>query len=208
MINDTSQRSVAIWFRCGETFDHYFITKLLFSLFWMNFYKNSAVAEMGDCLATIDMGRKLGDCPVLGELGPHVTQCLQGRGLPPYQMASWSIEPFGRSRHGPKIGGSGLCPFGWGGAGSPSKTMWPGPRPTSVPSFILIHPTVWPQYTNVTDRIDRQSDSIVQTVLQTVAHKSLNIWQSYGWKLVAWSAMCAGALSYWKMETYVGQELF
>jgi len=24
-----------------------------------------------------------------------------------------------------------------------------------MPSFILIHPTVWPQYTNVTDRTDR-----------------------------------------------------
>ena len=45
--------------------------------------------------------------------------------------------------------------------------MWPGPRPTSVPSFILIHPTVWPQYTNVTDR--QRSDSIWRTVLQTVA---------------------------------------
>jgi len=30
-----------------------------------------------------------------------------------------------------------------------SNTMWP--RPTSKPSGILIHPTVWPQYTNVTD---------------------------------------------------------
>jgi len=47
---------------------------------------------------------------------------------------------------------------------------------TSVPSFILIHPTVWPQYTNVTDKTDRQdrqdrhtdrqrSDSIERTVL-------------------------------------------
>jgi len=53
--------------------------------------------------------------------------------------------------------------FGKGGAGSPSNTMWPGPRPTYMPSFILIHPTVWPQYTNVTDRQtdrteDRQTD--------------------------------------------------
>jgi len=23
-------------------------------------------------------------------------------------------------------------------------------------SFILIHPTIWPQYTNITDRTDRQ----------------------------------------------------
>jgi len=71
----------------------------------------------------------------------------------------------------------GLCPFGRRGAGSPSKTMWPGPRPTCMPSFILIRPTVCPQCTNVTnrqDRTDRQrSDSIGQTVLQTVAQKPL-----------------------------------
>jgi len=30
--------------------------------------------------------------------------------------------------------------------------MSPGPRPTSVPSGILMHPTICPQYTNVTDR--------------------------------------------------------
>jgi len=63
------------------------------------------------------------------------------------------------------------------GAGSPSNTMWPGPRSTSVPSGILIHPTIWPHYTNVTDRQtgqDRQqSDSLGRTVLQTVAQKSL-----------------------------------
>jgi len=48
-----------------------------------------------------------------------------------------------------------------------------------MPSFILIHPTVWPQYTNVTDRTDRQtqtpyailSDSTGRTVLQAVAQK-------------------------------------
>jgi len=46
-------------------------------------------------------------------------------------------------------------------------------------SFIMIRPTVWPQYTNVTDRqtgqTDRQDrqryDSIGRTVLQTVAQK-------------------------------------
>jgi len=31
------------------------------------------------------------------------------------------------------------------GAGSPSNTMWPGPRPTSLPSGILIRRTVWLQ---------------------------------------------------------------
>jgi len=51
-----------------------------------------------------------------------------------------------------------------GGAASPSNTMSPGPRlppyqqrPTSVPSGILIHLAVWPQYTNVTDGTDRQT---------------------------------------------------
>jgi len=45
-------------------------------------------------------------------------------------------------------------PIPVGGAGSPSNTKLPGPRPKSVPGGILIHPTVWPQYTNVTDRQD------------------------------------------------------
>ena len=62
-------------------------------------YKSSAVAQMGDRLASIDMGRKLGHIPFLGEVG------------------------------------------------LPSNTMSPGPRPTSVPSGILIHPAIWPQRT-------------------------------------------------------------
>jgi len=44
-------------------------------------YKSSAVAEMGDCLATIN-GPKIGGCCApfrQGELSPHVTQCR----LPP-----------------------------------------------------------------------------------------------------------------------------
>jgi len=54
-------------------------------------YKSSAVAEMGDRLAT-DTGRKvgMGCCAPFsgGELGPHLTQCRLGRDLPPYQVAS------------------------------------------------------------------------------------------------------------------------
>ena len=62
-----------------------------------------------------------------------------------------------------------MCPI-WGqAAGSPSNTMWPGLRPSTMPSCILIYSTVWPQYANVTDRQIRQrSDSIGRTVLQTV----------------------------------------
>jgi len=55
-------------------------------------YKSSAVAEMGDRLATIDMGRKWGGA-TLGRagspMGHHdLTQCGLGRGLPLYQVAS------------------------------------------------------------------------------------------------------------------------
>jgi len=55
-------------------------------------HKCSAVAKMGDSLATIDMGRKQGKgccAPFLGgEMGPHLTQCGLGRGLPLYKVAS------------------------------------------------------------------------------------------------------------------------
>jgi len=63
-----------------------------------------------------------------------------------------------------------------GGAESPSNTISPGPRPTCVPSGILIHPTVWPQYTNVTDRQDRQDNGPVaygKPLLVTFAQKRL-----------------------------------
>ena len=56
------------------------------------------------------------------------------------------MQPFGHkySRHWPKIGG--CAPF-WEGAGFPSNTKSPGPRPTSIRSGIFIHPAVWPQQT-------------------------------------------------------------
>jgi len=101
-------------------------------------YKSSAVAEMGDRLATIDMGAAMGATD--------------------YTDAD-------------------------------KTTVWPWPRPISLPSSILIHPTVWPQYTNVTSKltdrqIDRQtgqrSDSIGRTVLQTVAQKSQGMHKNHG----------------------------
>ena len=123
---------------------------------------------------------------LLGEgvgLGPHLRQSRLSRGLPPYQVAYLSMQPFGRNRYGPKL--EGAVPLWEGGAGSPSNTMWPGPRPTCMPSFILIRPTVWSQSINVTDRTDRtgqtdrqtgqRSDSIGLTVLQTVCQKSAEL---------------------------------
>jgi len=57
------------------------------------------------------------------------------------------------NRHGPKIGGGSAPLFGKGELG-PHLTQCGQVRglPVWVQSFILIHPTVRPQYTNVTDR--------------------------------------------------------
>jgi len=63
--------------------------------------KSSAVDQMGDRLATIDMGRKLGGVPAFfrkgAELGLNLTKCGRSRGLPPCQVSSWSIQPFGHN---------------------------------------------------------------------------------------------------------------
>jgi len=86
------------------------------------------------------------------------------------------MQPFGGNGYGPENGW--LCPFGGGGAGSPSNTMWPGPRPYLHAKFHLdpsnrlstIH-----QRHRQTDRQDRQrSDSIGRTVLQAVAQESVD----------------------------------
>jgi len=71
-----------------------------------------------------------------GELGPHLTQCRLSRGLHP---PKWRLDLSSRlatTDIGQKLG---VCPFG--GLGR-HLTMWPGPRHTSVPSGILIHPGV------------------------------------------------------------------
>jgi len=53
-------------------------------------HKCLAVAEMGDRLVTIDMGRKEGAAVPLsgGDLGPLVIQCGIGRDLHPCQVVS------------------------------------------------------------------------------------------------------------------------
>jgi len=54
------------------------------------------------------------------------------------------LATIGCNRRGPKFG---AVPLFCGGAGSPSNTTWPGPRPAFIPSGILIHTDVWPQQT-------------------------------------------------------------
>ena len=118
-----------------------------------------------------DIGQKLGAVPLLGE-GSWVRIQHNVAWAKAYLHAKCHHDPFSRLATvdmGRKLGGK-LCPVLGRGAGSPTNTMWPVARSTCTPSFILIHPTVWPQYTNVTYRTDRQrSDSIWPTVLQTVA---------------------------------------
>jgi len=96
---------------------------------------------MGDRLATVDISRKLGLCPLFkggGELGPHATHS--------YLRTKWHLDQSSRLATidmGRKLG---LCPHLWGvGAGSPSNTMSLAPMPTSLPSSILIHPDIWPK---------------------------------------------------------------
>ena len=63
-----------------------------------------------------------------------------------YLHTKWHFNPSSRlatTDMGRKLGA--VSPFLGGGAGSPSNTMSPGPRPTSVPTGILTHPGVWPQ---------------------------------------------------------------
>jgi len=81
-----------------------------------------------------------------------------------------------------------LCPFLWGGAGSPSNTLSPGSRPTSVPvAFWSIQPFYHNTPTSQSGQTDRQqSDSIAWTVLQTVIEKQLNwsrchLGYGFGW---------------------------
>jgi len=81
-------------------------------------YKTSAVAEMGDVpFGHNTHGPKIGMlCPFLEGDVSYVTQCGLSRGLPSYQVASWSIQPFRHNKHRPKI--VDCAPILWRGAGS------------------------------------------------------------------------------------------
>ena len=92
-----------------------------------------------------------------------------GAESPSKTMSQWHLNPSSRLATTDMGKNWGLCPFWNGGARSPSNTMWHGARPISVSSFILIHPTVLPQYANVTDRQDNAAIAQDELVLQRVA---------------------------------------
>ena len=85
------------------------------------------------------------------ELGTHLTQCGLGRGLLPYQVVH--LHPSSRLATIDMDRKLVVCPFGEGGAGSPSNNVARAEAYLHA-KFHLIRPTVWPQYTNVTDRQD------------------------------------------------------
>jgi len=86
-------------------------------------YKCSAAAEMGDRLATVDIGQKLGSCAPLGEV-QVVVYCI----LLVMRLNYCYIMTIG---HTYRV--NAVPPFlgGWR-AGSASSTMWPRPRLTSI----------------------------------------------------------------------------
>jgi len=103
-------------------------------------------------LATINKGGNLWAPPFFGERerGPHLTK---SRGPRTTSIPSVILIHAAMHLAATDVGRKwGAVPLWRGRAGSSSNAMWPGPRPTCEPSFILIRPTVWPQYTNVTDR--------------------------------------------------------
>jgi len=105
MLADTEWEHWPFCKRSGDVLQKYEVRPLvevnvLSFLQCFDVVKSSAVAEMGDHSAIIDMGGKVGE---------------------------------------------GCCAHFRGGAVSPSNTMSPWSRATSVPSGILIHKAVWPQ---------------------------------------------------------------
>jgi len=118
---------------CLSPFSRY----LTLNIFLLNStgYKCSEVAEMGDCLARIDIGRKLG-VPLWGRCAGSPSSTMWP-GPRPTSLPSGILitHPFGHNKQAEN----------WGGCAPLEKYVWPGPRPTSMPSFIVIDPAVSPQ---------------------------------------------------------------
>ena len=94
---------------------------------------------------------RLSVCPVSTPVCLYVTLLYCG------QTVGWIKMALGTevgSGPGPIVlNGDQAVPL-LGGAGSPQHNV-PRPRSTGMPSFVLIHPTVWLQYSNVTYRQTR-----------------------------------------------------
>jgi len=140
--------------------------------FWIiraEWHKSSAVAAMGDRLATTDMVRKVRAAVPISVQGAGSPSNTMSPGPRPTSVptAEWHLDSYSllttthqrHNKHRQKIGGCTF--FFWGGGGLVPiyNTMWSGQRSIFVPSGILIHPAVWPEYTDVTDRQTGQTDN-------------------------------------------------
>jgi len=101
-------------------------------LFFLNKPMTTVQCSNEITITIINMGRKFRG------LGPYITQSPLGWGLPPYQVASWCIKPFGHNRNGTKLG-RGSAPFSGRGMGphlTQSHLGW-GLPPCQVPSWSI-----------------------------------------------------------------------
>jgi len=92
-----------------------------------------------------------------------------------YLRTKWHLNPSSRlatTDMGQKLGAAVPRTLGTAELGPHLPQRGQGRARTSMPNFILIHPTVWPQYINVTDRqtdiAGKRSHSIERIVSQTV----------------------------------------
>jgi len=134
--------------RWGGTLNHILMAYLASNICTKNYWNPTTIVEVivGDWVVSFfwdtvhvyTVSRNIVTC---GEI-PNVDGWVQQHITLQELSSCWGGRPFGHNRHGPKVM-KGCC-GGWVPTGPPSTTMWPGPRPTTLPSGILIHPTVWP----------------------------------------------------------------
>jgi len=133
----------------------------------------SAVAEMGDRLATTDMaeikeGAAVPPPPPFGGGGAGSPSNTMSPGARPYLHIKWHLNPFSRlvtTHMGRELEAVPFC------LGVPCNTMRPGPRPTVMPSFILIH--IQPLGHNTpTSQTDRQTGQRDGTTVRAIAYRA------------------------------------
>ena len=126
----------------------------VYSVAWADAYlRTKWHLDPSSRLTTTDMSRKVGGCCAPFGVGSWVISnnvSLAETNLP----TTWHLHPSSRlatTLMGRKFGAVPLL----GRHGSPSAAMWPGPRPSSMPSGILMRPF---GHNTPTSQTDRQTD--------------------------------------------------
>ena len=124
-----------------------------------NSVPSGSLDDASSCSAIIDMGRKVEAVVPISGGGGAGSPSNSVAWVEAYLRTKWHLDQSSRLTTidmGRTLGL--LRPF-WGGAGSPFNAIC-GLAETysSIPSGILIRPTSWPQYTNLTDRQTEQTN--------------------------------------------------